>query len=352
MSQTFTELPIQAVERLCDDAVALTFALPQDAQADFAFTPGQYLTLRAEIGEQDLRRPYSIASAPEAGQVTVGIRATEGGRFSTWAQALVPGARLAVARPEGRFHVPQGARDVLMIAAGSGITPILSMITDLLQRDATAEVTLIYGNRTTASIMFREALEALKDRFLDRFRLIHVLSRESQDAPLFDGRIDGEKLSAMARAGLVDPTGADAVLLCGPAAMGESLHPALAALDVPAARIHQEVFTPAADAPAPSAAAVAAAETGVAIEVLVDGVRRRFQLEDGTVLEAAEAAGLDLPYSCRGGMCCTCRCKVAEGTVEMDTNYSLEPWELEAGFVLACQARPTSAALVLDFDAS
>ena len=349
MTQQFVDLPVQSVERLCKDAVAVTFALPD---AGFTSRPGQYLTLQAKIGGENLRRPYSIASAPNGKTATVGIRATDGGRFSTWAQSLKAGDKVAVAPPEGRFVPPEDAQDVLLIAAGSGITPILAIATSLLETSASARVTLIYGNRVTESIMFREALEALKDRFLSRLRLIHVLSREAQDVELFDGRIDGDKLRAMMSAGLVYPAQADAIMLCGPAAMGGELRPVLTEAGVDESRIHQEVFTPAADAPAPSRTAVDAAKSGVQIEVLLDGVKRQFNLKDGTILEAAEGAGLDLPYSCRGGMCCTCRCKVTEGTAEMDVNYSLEPWELEAGFILACQARPTSGNLTLDFDAS
>jgi len=255
--------------------------------------------------------------------------------------------------PEGRF-VAKGEARMVLIAAGSGVTPMVSMAADALARGA--EVTLIYGNRNTGSIMFREALDGLKDRYVDRFTLIHILSREPQDVALLNGRITGEKVAALARAGAVDLEGADGVFLCGPGDMIDDVAAMLQEQGIPQDRVHFERFFQAGDVPrAPrSAAAEAAAAHGVTVEVVLDGTRRQFTVEagDDNVVDAAERQGLELPYSCKGGMCCTCRCKVAEGSAEMAVNYSLEPWELQAGFTLACQARPTSDRLVLDFDAA
>lgn len=346
----FHDLTISAVRPEGDGAVAVSFAVPESLSDDFDFAPGQYLTLRAEVEGQDLRRSYSIASAPGA-PLTVGIKHVEGGVFSTWAQDLRSGDVLRVMPPEGRF-VLKNERRVVLIAAGSGITPMVSIAAKALAQGA--EVTLIYGNRNTGSIMFRTTLDALKDRYTDRFSLIHVLSREPQDVALLNGRITGERVLALGRAGAVDLAGVEGVFLCGP---GEMIDDVAAALDglVPSERVHFERFyTEDGPRPARSAAAEAAAEAGVAVEVVLDGARRSFRVEagDDNVVDAAARAGLELPFSCKGGMCCTCRCKVVEGQAEMAVNYSLEPWEMEAGFTLACQARPVTERLVLDFDAA
>lgn len=347
----FHDLTISDVRAEGDGAVAVSFAVPETLSQVFSFDPGQYLTLRADVNGQDLRRSYSIASAP-GDALTVGIKHVEGGAFSSFAQGLKAGDRLRVMPPEGRFTLRDEARLVL-IAAGSGITPMVSIAEAALARGA--EVALIYGNRTTDSIMFKDRLEALKDRYTDRFTLIHVLSREPQDVDLLNGRIDGARVLALGRAGAVDLAGAHGVFLCGPGAMIDDVAAALDGTVTPD-RVHFERFYTEEDGPRPerSAKAEAAAEAGVAVEVVLDGARRMFRVEseDDNVVDAAARAGLELPYSCKGGMCCTCRCKVVEGQAEMAVNYSLEPWETEAGFTLACQARPLSEKLVLDFDAA
>lgn len=348
----FHDLTIREVHRETPDAVAISFDVPQAATEAFHWVPGQYLTLRANVDGQDIRRSYSIASLPGK-PLTVGIKHVEGGAFSGFAQGLKAGDHMQVMAPEGRF-VAKGEARMVLVAAGSGVTPMVAMAADALARGA--EVTLIYGNRNTGSIMFREALDGLKDRYVDRFTLIHILSREPQDVALLNGRITGEKVAALARAGAVDLAGADGVFLCGPGDMIDDVAAMLQEQGIPQERIHFERFFQAGDVPrAPrSAAAEAAAAHGVTVEVVLDGTRRQFTVEagDDNVVDAAERQGLELPYSCKGGMCCTCRCKVTEGSAEMAVNYSLEPWELEAGFTLACQARPTSDRLVLDFDAA
>ena len=354
----FHDLKILAVRPQGGDAVAITFDVPGDAADKFHFTPGQYLTLRAEIGGEDVRRSYSICSPRKSGRLEVGIRAIEGGRFSGFASALKPGDMLKVMPPEGRFVVAPGGggHDYLLIAAGSGITPMLSIAASVLEEEPESQVTLIYGNRTTNSIMFREELEELKDRYLDRFQLLHVLSREDQDVPMLNGRIDAEKLRVYAEKGIIAPASHDGIYICGPGDMTELAAATRRELGAPDSRIHMELFTPA-EGSLPSAserAAKAVTASGqVEVETILDGTRRRFTM-DGTkqtVLEAAHEAGVELPFSCAGGMCCTCRCRVSEGKAEMDVNYSLEPWELEAGFVLACQSRPHSEKIILDFDA-
>lgn len=348
----FHDLTIREIRRETADAVAISFDLPEDLAPEFSFRPGQYLTLRADIGGRDLRRSYSIASQPGA-PLTVGIRRVEDGAFSTFAQSLSSGDILSVTPPEGRFTT-QGEQRLVLIAAGSGITPMMAIAAEALARGA--EVSLIYGNRHTGSIMFRETLDALKDRYLDRFTLIHVLSRESQDVALLNGRITGEKVIALANAGAIDLTGADGVFLCGPGGMIDDVSAALATYGIDKSRIRFERFYQEGETPRvpKSAAAEAVAAGGVAVSVILDGSRRDFRVgpQDDTVLDAAIRQGQELPFSCKGGMCCTCRCKVVEGSSEMAVNYSLQDWELEAGFTLACQTRPTSDHLVLDFDAA
>lgn len=342
----FRDLTITDIHPEGSDAVCITF----DAPDDFQWQPGQYLTLRSTIDGQDIRRSYSIASFPDQ-PLCVGVKRVDGGAFSTFAQALTRGKTLQVMPPEGRF-CPRGEQSLLLVAAGSGITPMISIAAEALARGA--EVTLVYGNRNSGSIMFKDTLDALKDRYMGRFNLIHILSREPQDVDLLNGRVTGEKLQRLARAGAVD-LGVEGVYLCGPGAMIDDVSAMLAAEGVPETRIHHERFFMEGEAPrAPSAAAKQAAEKGAQVEVVLDGTRRIFTVEEGdeNVLDAAARQGLELPYSCKGGMCCTCRCKVSEGGAEMAVNYSLEPWELEQGFTLACQTRPTTEKLVLDFDAA
>lgn len=347
----FHNLLISEVRQEGTDAVALVFEVPENLAQSYAFVPGQYLTLRADIKGEDVRRSYSIASGP-GGSICVGVRQVEGGLFSTYAQNLKVGDHVQVMQPEGRFMLAD-QQDVVLIAAGSGVTPMLAIAAAGLARGAT--VTLVYGNRDFAHVMFRSELEALKDQYMGRFTLIHILSREEQDVPLLNGRITGDKITTMAKAGALDLTAADGIFLCGPGEMIADVTDALTKLGVAATDIHSERFTPDGEAPRQrSKAAQAVAESGVEVEVILDGTKKRFRVEDGdeNVLAAAARQGLELPYSCKGGMCCTCRCRVTQGTSEMATNYSLEPWELEAGFTLACQTRPTSEKLVLDFDAA
>ena len=334
----FVPLTVSAVRPEGEGAVCVTF----DAPEGWRHLPGQYLTLRRPGG--DVRRSYSIASKP--GALSVGIRRVEGGVFSEWAQGLVPGDVVEAMPPEGRFTLG-GERRVLLVAAGSGITPMIAIAAAVLERGGAA--VLVYGNRGTATMMFKDAIEAMKDRYMGRFRAIHVLSREAQDVEVLNGRVDAAKLRDLAARGLIDAD-VDAAFLCGPGDMIEAARGALAEMGLPPERIRSERFAPA-GAPSPPARTPAPVPEGAEVEVVLDGARRRFAMGDAaTVLDAAEAAGLELPWSCRGGMCCTCRCHVAEGAVEMAVNYSLEPWEVEAGYVLGCQSRPVTDRLVLDFD--
>lgn len=352
-SRGFSPLAVAAVRHETADGLVIGFK----RTPDMAFTPGQYLTLRADIEGEPQQRCYSICSAFDDALIEVAIKRVPGGRFSEWAHTHIrPGAMLDVMAPEGRFGTapnPSAARRYLAIASGSGITPILSLARTLLAEEPESAFTLVYGNRDVASIMFRETLDDLKDRTLERFSAVHILSRESQDVALFNGRIDGERLNALAASGLICPTDADIVFLCGPNAMMDAVEPALIDMGVQPSAIQTERFlaTPGAPRHVPDVTSANAGESAI-VTVIYDGVARRFAMapdETSTIL-AAEKAGIDLPSSCRGGMCCTCRARVVEGEAEMAVNYSLEDWELEAGFILACQSWPTTPHLILDFD--
>jgi ring-1,2-phenylacetyl-CoA epoxidase subunit PaaE len=359
MAPRFHDLVVTDIERQTPEAVAVAFAVPDDLRDAFAFRPGQYLTLATTVDGQDVRRSYSICSAPGEPVLKVGVKKVADGRFSRFVNEMLSvGDTIRVMPPEGRFTSLAGERhDYLLIASGSGITPMLSIAKTVLAHEPDSTVTLVYGNRSTDTIMFREDLQDLKDAHMRRFSLVNLLSREKQDVDLLNGRIDGERIRRMADLGLIDPLSSDGVFLCGPGAMIDDVAAMLKDYGVDADRIRHERFTPSGEAPAPrapSAEARRAVEQGVAVEIVLDGVRRSFPMGEAaaTVLDAAHAAGLELPYSCAGGMCCTCRCRVVEGQSEMAVNFSLEPWEIEAGFTLACQTRPLSDRLVLDFDAA
>jgi len=354
----FHELEIAAVRNETPDAVAITFAIPEESRDTFAFLPGQYLTLRADINGEDMRRSYSICSPlQEQGRRTVGVKRIEDGRFSGFAQTLKKGDRIQVMPPQGRFTAKIGGdHDYLLLAAGSGITPCLSIAKSVLAGEPNSTVTLLYANRNSSSVMFRDDLNDLKDRYTTRFTLLHVMDEEVQDVEIMNGRLDAAKLETLASHGLIDPAKADAIYICGPEPMIRSASSALATLGVDEDRIKFELFTPApgsTPAPAPKAKAANGAKHGASVEIILDGARRTIEVDASTdtVLTAAMKAGMDLPFSCAGGMCCTCRCKIVEGAATMDENFSLEPWEIEAGFTLSCQARPDTDKLVLDFDA-
>jgi len=351
----FHALRIANVRRETADTVSLAFDVPDALRDGFAFQPGQYLTLRTVLDGEELRRSYSICSGLDDGEVRVAIKLVRDGRFSAWAhEALQPGHAIEVMPPQGRFTVAldrSAARTYLGVAAGSGITPVLSILRSVLTREPGSRFVLLYGSRATAGIIFREALEELKDRFMARLTVVHVLSREQQDVPVLSGRLDGARVTALLR-GLVDVPRIDEAFLCGPEAMIEEVSSTLADAGLAPDHIHSERFTTGTPFPArprpfqqPGAAPFAVAT------VVSDGIRTAVPIEEGeTVLDAALRAGLDLPYSCRGGMCSTCRARVSDGAVRMDVNYGLEPWETEAGYVLTCQARPTTARVLVDYD--
>ena len=360
----FHNLSIARISPEAAGSVAITLSVPTEQRAAFAFKPGQFLTVRAQIGGADVRRSYSISSAEslftQRGELTLGIRPVEGGVFSNWAATqLKAGDSLAVMPPDGRFtvHKPRAIHRV-GFAAGSGITPILSILASTLEASPDARFTLVYGNRRMDSVMFNETLQDLKDRFPDRLTLIHVLSRQAQEVPLLEGRIDAQKVRDLITT-LLPVASMDEVFVCGPEAMIEATEQALLEAGVSPGRVHTERFTSPTLEALPAAQRKAAVlthpalrtEGEVALTVVLDGKSHALHMNrDEHVLDVALDAGLDLPWSCRGGVCCTCRAKVMEGSVSMTKNFTLEPWETEKGFVLSCQARPTSDRLVVSYD--
>ena len=358
----FQELAIKRVNPDAAGSLSITFEVPEGDRERYAFEPGQFLTLRASINGQEVRRNYSIccprSRLARDGELEIGIRPVENGVFSNWAaSSLKAGDTLQVMPPDGRFVIKKKrALHRVGFAAGSGITPILSIAASTLEEQPETKFTLIYGNRRMSSVMFNEALQDLKDRYRDRLTLIHILSRQAQEVDLLQGRIDGDKVRAVIDALL--PVGSmDEVFICGPDQMIEATEQALVGAGVPADRIRTERFTtglpPGANpvGVATARAEAAAAAKDITLTVLLDGKEHEIPLgPDDHVLDAALNAGLDLPYSCKAGVCCTCRAKVLDGSVVMDKNFTLEADEVDQGFVLTCQARATSKALRVSFD--
>jgi ring-1,2-phenylacetyl-CoA epoxidase subunit PaaE len=351
----FHRLAINDLRRETTDAISMTFAIPKELSDEYAFAPGQYLTLRTTMDGEEVRRSYSICSSPDDRELRIAVKKVDGGAFSSWAlEALRSGDQLDVMTPTGRFGVayaPDQARVHVGFAAGSGITPIISIIRGILTREPRSRFFLFYGNRTTDGILFREALEELKDRFIGRLSVFHVLSQEEQDLPVLHGRLNREKVSLLLRA-MVPAAAVDHVFICGPLAMSEEIEATCVDLGIPEPRIHVERFVSEFGGKPRAKAQVSAEAPPAAIASLIfDGKRRDVPVAEGeAILDAALRAGMELPYACKGGMCSTCRAKVVEGETRMDVNYSLEPWELEAGFVLTCQAHPVSDRVVVDYD--
>jgi ring-1,2-phenylacetyl-CoA epoxidase subunit PaaE len=374
----FTALTIAEVKRETPEAISVTFAIPADVRDAFRFKPGQHLTLRAVFDGVEQRRTYSICSGPKDVHLRIAIKRVAGGLFSVWANdTLRVGTRIDVMPPVGRFVLPASdgsARQVVALAAGAGITPIIAMVKHALLREPDTAVTLVYGNRNPQTILFREELEDLKDSHLQRFTLLHVLSHNDESStPLLEGRITGDKVAALSPR-LFKPQEVAHVFLCGPGSMIKDTRNALLALGFAREQVHHEFFAPGGApsprlrgegrgegpqqvAPRPGAAPhpnpLPAEERGEGTQAvaILDGIRHRFTVPPGGhVVDAALAAGIRVPYSCKGGMCCTCRAKLVEGEAEMTTNYSLEPWEIERGFILTCQAVPKSDRLVVDYD--
>jgi len=350
----FHPLRVSDVRAETADTVSVAFDVPSELTADYVFEPGQHLTIRmpSPVDGSEVRRSYSICSGLDDGELRVAVKNVPGGVFGAYAcEQLKVGDVLDVMTPIGRFVAaidPEAEHSYLGVAAGSGITPVMSLIRTVLAREPKSRFTLVYGNRGTASVIFREDLEDLKDRYLDRLQVIHVFSREQQGSPLLNGRIDGDKIRAMGTT-LLDLPSYDDVFICGPEPMTLEVRDTLVGVGLDPSHVHLELF----GSTTPTAPRMHH-ETGERrhITYVWNGVKTEVDAHpDDTVLEAGEFAGLDLPYSCRGGVCSTCRAKLLDGSVEMDRNYALEPWETEAGFVLTCQSHPTTDALTVDYDA-
>jgi ring-1,2-phenylacetyl-CoA epoxidase subunit PaaE len=352
----FHPLTVASIEPVTDDSVAITFEVPEDLREDYAFSHGQHLTVRTELAEDDVRRNYSICSPAGSGVLRVAVKRLPGGAFSEHAlDVLRPGDVLDVMTPSGRFFTeldPAHRKHYVCVAAGSGITPVLSIVASVLAAEPRSSVTLLYGNRTHSSVMFLEELEDLKDTYPERFQLLHVLSREPQEVELFSGRLDADRMGRILD-GLLPPDTVDEWFLCGPFEMVSDLRKLLVKEGVPKKQIHAEVFHVESGPPVRRAPVETPEGEGAKVTITLDGRRSTFSLPaDGpAVLDAALRVRADAPFACKGGVCGTCRAKVVEGTVEMDTNWALEPDEVEKGYVLTCQSHPTSDTVVLDYDA-
>ncbi|ABF10245.1 ring-1,2-phenylacetyl-CoA epoxidase subunit PaaE [Cupriavidus metallidurans] len=359
MTPQFHPLRVAQVRPETSDTVSIAFDVPDALRDAYRFTQGQFLTLKAPVGGNDVRRSYSICSGvqdyAESGELRVAVKLVDDGVFSTWVHDNVEaGQTLDVMTPDGRFHVPldpAASRHYVAFAAGSGITPVLSLIRTTLAVEPNSRFTLVYGNRSVDTIIFSEALEDLKNQYLSRFTLYHVLSRQPQEVDLLHGRLDRERVSRFLDA-LIPIDDIDAAFVCGPASMIDEVEEALKAAGLDPHRIHAERFGvplgPRREIPVSLEGQTGTAE----LVVVLDGKQHKMRLPLGNakVLDTALAAGLDLPYACKGGVCCTCRAKVLEGEVEMEKNYTLEPWEMEKGFVLTCQARAVTPRVVVSYD--
>ncbi len=348
----FHELPVARVDRLCADAVAVTFDVPPDLADTFAFRPGQYLTLRQEVDGAEERRSYSIC-APAGTAPRIGVRRVENGLFSARiVDGLKPGDTLEVLPPQGKFTPEETGGHHAFIVAGSGITPAISIMATVLASEQDSRVTLLYGNRRTDTVMFVDELADLKDRYPHRFQLVHVLSREPRDVELFSGRLDADRIRTLL--GTIVPTeDVDHWWLCGPFGMLQDADRALAAFDVPRDRVQRELFYVDEPPPEPKRPDESTVEGPAAkVTVLLDGRETTLTLPaDTPILDAAQRVRADLPFACKGGVCGTCRARVTHGEVEMRRNYALEEHEVGAGFVLTCQALPLSAEVTVDYDA-
>lgn len=338
------------------DALVVSFEAPAEAREAFRYRAGQHLILKANIDGEEVRRSYSICAGEQEQRLRIAIKRIDDGLFSNWAaEHLKPGSSIEVMEPSGHFNVPldaEAARHHVAFSSGSGITPILSLVKTTLAAEPKSRFTLIYGNRASSSVIFKDELEDLKDRYLSRLSLVFILSREQQDVDLFNGRIDAAKCDALL-AKWVDPQDIDVAYICGPQTMMEQVSDRLMAHGLGKAQIKMELFGTAqpSNKPRPPRAVVKGT-TGCEVTLIQNGLTRQFTMAKNklTVLDAALEQGIELPYSCKGGVCSTCRCKLTAGEVDMDANYSLEDYELKRGFVLSCQSFPVTDQLTIDLD--
>ncbi len=357
MAVHFHPLVIKSIRKETPECVTLCFDVPQALEPVFQFKEGQNLTLKKNINGEEIRRSYSICAAPHENELRVAIKKVPGGSFSGFAnEELKAGDTIEVLPPSGKFTSKISSEPdakYLAVAAGSGITPIIAIIKHTLQTQPQSSFTLLYGNQNRQSIIFFEELEALKNKFIGRFQFINVLSRERLDAELLYGRIDDEKLKSFEK--IIDYAKMNAVYLCGPEAMIFTVRNFLESKGLDQSKIHFELF----HVPGQASSVSGKKETSISddqprskIELTLDGRTIHFELaaKGLSILDAALQQGADLPYACKGGVCCSCRAKVTNGSVQMDVNYALEPEEVEAGYILTCQSHPTSENVVVNFD--
>ncbi len=354
----FHTLKVAEVRPETFDSVSVVFDVPDELRDAYRFIHGQHLTLKADLEGEDLRRSYSICSGVDDGVLRVGVRKIKGGRFSTWInEQLKPGQSLEVLTPTGGFHTELDAdneKNYLAIAGGAGITPVFSIIKTTLMTEPKSRFILLFGNRTTSSIMFREDLEDLKNQYMDRFAIHHFLDQEEQDIDIYNGPIDPDRLGRLTGE-LFNPKAVDEFFICGPNTMIEDLAEELKDKGVDSDHIHFEHFnTDTTEEPvaAPAMTREEAPQTQCRVTVILDGVQTEFSLDGSgeSLLDAALNSGNELPFSCKGGVCGTCRALLKEGQVEMASNFALEDYEIEEGFILACQSHPLTDKIVLDFD--
>ncbi|KGH45781.1 phenylacetic acid degradation protein [Modestobacter caceresii] len=348
----FHPLKVAQVERLTDDAVAVTFDVPPELAEDYSFRPGQALTLRRVDGDRDERRSYSIC-APVGAAPRVGVREVPGGFFSAYlVNEVRPGDEIEVLPPSGTFTADLSVPgDHVFVVAGSGVTPVLSLAATVL-RDGESTVTVFYGNRRTNTVMFADELADLKDRYGTRLQLVHVLSREPRDAELTSGRLDGDRLRTLVDA-FTDAPQVDHWWLCGPHGMVTDARELLTELGVPAERVHQELFYVDDLPPEPVRGDDQTVEgPSSSVTIVLDGRTTTLTLPRGVpVLDSAQQVRGDLPFACKGGVCGTCRARVTDGEVEMRRNYALDPGEVDSGYVLTCQSLPLTDEVTVDYDA-
>ncbi len=357
MTPKFHTLTVRDVRRETADCVSIALDVPEALRENYEFIPGQYLTLKTEIDGEEVRRSYSICTSPIDNELRVAVKKVEGGRFSTFAnEVLAAGDHLDVMTPMGNFHTllnPDHHKHYVAFAAGSGITPIMSIMKSVLRLEPQSQFTLFYGNRGADSVIFLETIEGLKNEYLGQLRVHHVLSREISDSELLSGRITKDKCNAFFNL-LLDVDEVDEFFICGPQEMNEDIRDLLLERGVDRRKVHLELFTTGiAHKGKKRQVRKEAPDIEAQIQITLDGNTFEFPLHAGgdSILDAALKAGADLPFACKGGVCSTCRAKLESGQVDMDVNYALEPDEVEAGYILTCQAHPKTERVAVNFDA-
>ncbi len=356
MAVHFHKLKVKEVRQETPDCISIVFSVPAELKKDFEFAQGQNITVKKKIGDDDIRRSYSICSAPHENELRIAVKKVDGGKFSAYANAeLKAGDELDILPPTGKFNThlePANCKKYLAFAAGSGITPVISIIKTTLQTEPKSSFTLVFGNKGRSSIIFFEELEGLKNRYLNRFNFINVLSREKTDAPINSGRINSDKLIELNK--LVDYKSTDDFFICGPEEMIFCVKDFLEQQGIDKKKIHFELFTTPGQKKASIRKPQAENSAGPKSRITVKLDGRSFDFDLGfnsdCILDAALKQGADLPFACKGGVCCTCKAKLLEGEVEMDVNWGLEQDEVEQGFILTCQSHPKTEKVMVDFD--